>query len=283
MLTIVTVLSIVIALFCWPYALNFAKSFSKQRFTPAGPYLIAAGLVSLPFLLIATLVFSVNKMLFASVTANSRYIECDYPNIGSEGLILPTADGKGVLHLPRAANVTLTPYPECNKVHSFTQTIGWYKGKLLTSSAGGINVPNTEVSKVEIFYAGLDSISSRRRMEDWRYESPIRHKTYPLEYYPRFSWETEVGPAYPYQKYGAWGIIGTRNPLNGKPIVVSCTIRRTDAIENSEVSGDCRGHAYGTKNGKVLSARFIVFPPDITEIDAIVNSLNPLLESYIEG
>ena len=131
-----------------------------------------------------------------------------------------------------------------------------------------------------------------RCAEKLKSEAALRHKHFPLVYYPRFFWASEVGPKYEHQNSGSWGIIETKyKTLQDKPFTASCSIAPVDPLRSdSRIEGEfakhgdskCQGSLLATKNDKALGALIYVWAVGAPQINHIYDAAVEQLQSFIQ-
>ena len=199
--------------------------------------------------------------------------------------------GEMTLRLPNYVNVERSAaiYGECQYARGLTVYYTWFNGRLLPGQGADERSPNDKDLRVQL---GVRGNPARIKDDLWRYTPAIPHKHFPLEYYPRFQWESESGPQYPSSKSGQWGILNTKyKNLNGKPFNTWCSInpgndaQPISAIEAGlEKYGDsgCKGWVNVDRNGVALSARVFIWADNVPEINHIYDAAYEQLQSFIQ-
>ena len=206
---------------------------------------------------------------------------------------LQNGGGEMTLRLPDYVNIerSAAVYGECQYARGVDATYLWYEGKLLPGGGARANMPN---DKFVLVHVGVRSDPVRlgdvKPRPEWHFTPAIKHKQFPLEYYPRSRWESTAGPRYRDQKDGNWGIRDTRhkNAIDGKPFEAWCSIdtKGGSSIADGEFAKDgdskCRGGINAEKNGKVLGAMIDVWAVGAPEINHIYDAAYEQLQSFIQ-
>jgi hypothetical protein len=208
-----------------------------------------------------------------------------------------TLEGDLTLRLPEYTHIVREPTRGCQYVNHASIDYLWYEGKLISGTSNRFKVPADKHMKVML---GLNvngphmSVANMPKPpESWRYEHALRHKTFPLEFYPRWRWDGPESVSAGSLMDNAWGITGTRHkdPRNDKPFGAFCSIPPVDTSRSdSRVEGafakfgdsKCRGWLLATKNGKVLGALIDVWAPGAQEISYIYDAAVEQLQKFIQ-
>lgn len=122
-------------------------------------------------------------------------------------------DGEITLRLPEYADIGRKPamYGEWAYAQRIDIPYTWYKGKLIPGQGARFDIPSDYDRRVDVSASPekMGLLKNYKPVEAWRYAVAIPHKHFPLEYYPRHRWETEVGPRYPSSDEGLWGVLNT--------------------------------------------------------------------------
>ncbi|HSV34958.1 MAG TPA: hypothetical protein VLI46_05345 [Ramlibacter sp.] len=156
----------------------------------------------------------------------------------------------------------------------------WHDGKLLPRDENQFKIPQGKQMPIKIFAREVKLLAEQTHsVEYWRFENAVRHRLYPLEFYPRFYWSTQDKRPPKDPPDVRWGVIGTRNPISGRPFTTACNIDRADpSVQASVVNGEfhknysdakCRGGIAVVKGDKVWFAMIDVWANNARYIDQI--------------
>jgi len=203
--------------------------------------------------------------------------------------------GKVRLKLPAKVSGSVTMTDDCKYVRGFAATYSWHDGKLIDYSDYKGNDWNVVRISVGDSFNSLENfmnMSLDNPAPSWRYESPVRHKLYPLEFYPHYYWKDSSTPPVKAPRDVVWGVIGTHGALDNRPFEVYCDIARADPNSQASVVdgvffkdyGDakCRGWIYAINKGNVISALIDVTPRAVPHIDEIYNTAVEKLQAMIQ-
>lgn len=208
-------------------------------------------------------------------------------------LTVKALDGGLTLKLPAYANIRRDPRRGCQFATLVTIDYLWIDGRLVSESGNRFKEPGNKRIPVHLSLRDGSLVGVPNAPEAWRYEPVIRHKHFPLMYYPRFHWASESGPKSEHQMSGSWGIADTKyRPLPGNRLfTASCTIEivsgnqigallEGEFVKNSD--SKCRGRILTEKQNKALAALIDVWAPGAPEINHIYDAAVEQLQSFIQ-
>jgi len=238
-------------------------------------------MISAPLLKITIFLFFFG--IFSSASAsNERCTDTAVHYRDNFKIALTATDVK--LKLPIHSRIIAHRFqPNCGRVRGVFIKYIWSEGDLFPSLSP-IPIPSHRFRKslsitISIEDSGaLEKYMSYLADEDaWRYESPLKHKFYPLEHYPKFYGETGSSPEPDSEAIKNssthWGFTGieAKHP-DGRTFTANCSIpAKTENEENSLLSnkfsrfglGGCRGYYVVYNNEKYFSGTFIIKPSSI--------------------
>lgn len=208
-------------------------------------------------------------------------------------------DGEITLRLPEYARIGRKPavYDECEYAQRIDIPYTWYKGKLIPGQGARFDIPSDYVNRRVDVSASPEKtgwLKDYKPVEAWRYALATPHQYFPLEYYPRYRWETEVGPQYRSSDSGMWGILNTKHRLlDGGPFIAGCSIkkpaiqsgRKNPPIETPMADfGDsnCGGRIAFVKNGAVLSFGIRNWKDTVPEINLIYDAVYEEVQHFVQ-
>ena len=130
--------------------------------------------------------------------------------------------------------------------------------------------------------------------EPWRFMPTIPHKFLPLEFYPRYRWETEAGPKLPSSDSGSWGVLNTKyKKLDGRPFTAWCAIKKPIFLsrqENYAIEtpmsdyGDskCNGSVSFEKNGTIVTFAIRNWKDTVPEINHIYDAVYEEVQNFVQ-
>lgn len=208
-----------------------------------------------------------------------------------------TLEGDLTLRLPEYAHIVREPSRDCQFTNHVSIDYLWHEGKLISESANRFRVPGAQHINVRL---GLNVNGQHMSVTDmpkppesWRYEHALRHREFPLEFYPQWRWDGPKSVSVGSLMDNAWGITSTRHkdPRNDKPFGAFCSIPPVDTSRpDSRVEGSfakfgdskCRGWLLATKNDKVLGAMIDVWAAGAPQINYIYDASVDQLQSFIK-
>ncbi len=174
-------------------------------------------------------------------------------------------DSNVTLRLPEYADLRREPSEEegegCEYARNIFVTYLWYEGKLIPEGSNRFKVPDGEQVKVSLIFglSGDKEFVEKSMQRDprsnnnWRYDSPLAHKRFPLEYYPKYYWDDPVNPSNDSLKRARrdsiWGVIKTRykNALTDRYFFAICPIPPSDKADpNSRIESDLANYPAST-------------------------------------
>lgn len=201
-------------------------------------------------------------------------------------------DGEITLRLPEYARIGRKPamYGECEYAQRVDIPYVWYKGKLSPDHEWiKLRIPSDHVNRrVEVIAqeGGMRHAIDQVPTEPWRFMPTIPHKFLPLEFYPRYRWETEAGPQYRSSNSGAWGIVNTKHKgPDGKPFTAGwCTIEvpklspgqyiQPIAVDMADYGDSkCSGAVRFEKNGTIMAFAIRNWKDTVPEINLIYDAV----------
>ena len=212
----------------------------------------------------------------------------------------------------------LLPYPAdlrrynahagCGVASSIYLNYFLHKGELVPAFQPPKSIPIEEqdkLIKVVMSIVGSGNLEDRRDqhhkrvssdLRPWRFDDPVAHNTYPLEYYPKLNWENLDGPSAESLKKDlyspVWGVTHTQNKqvINKRNFTVFCGISIAKK-EGEPLPEDrdfnpryfqCRGHVSTSRAGKYLVANLIVSTHTKVNRKEKMKKLNLIYDAAIE-
>jgi hypothetical protein len=210
-------------------------------------------------------------------------------------------DGEVTLRLPEYADITRVPamYGECEYAQRIDIPYVWYKGKLHPAHEWiKLRIPSDYVNRrVEVISqeGGMRHAIDQEPTEPWRFVPTIPHKFLPLEFYPRYRWETEAGPKYRSSDSGAWGIVNTKHKEpDGKPFTAGwCTIEvpklslgqypQPIAIGMADYGDSkCNGAVRFEKHGTIAAFAIRNWKDTVPEINLIYDAVYEEVQHFVQ-
>jgi len=206
--------------------------------------------------------------------------------------------GDIALRIPEYADIRRhsAMYAECAYATDIFIRYVWFKGQLIPGWDAKFDVPSDKDRRVLVGLAPESTLLFKRRKkaDPWRYTSAVPHKFLPLEYYPRYRWESEAGPGNPANSAGIWGVLNTKHrTLDGKPFPTWCPIS-TSSIKIGHVNlpieagmqgiadSRCSGGISMEAHDSVIAARIDVWKDVVPEINHIYDAVYEEVQRFVQ-
>lgn len=208
-------------------------------------------------------------------------------------------DGVITLRLPEYARIGRKPamYGECEYAQRVDIPYTWYKGKLIPGQGARFDIPSDHINRsvdVVAEEGGMRHLKDYQPNESWRFLPTIPHKFLPLEYYPRYRWETEAGPQYRSSDSGSWGVLNTKyKKPDRRRFTAWCAIEKpkflsgqeTKQIENGMVEdadSKCNGSVSFEKSGTIVTFAIRNWKDTVPEINHIYDAVYEEVQPFIQ-
>lgn len=208
-------------------------------------------------------------------------------------------DGEITLRLPEYARIGRRPamYGECEYAQRVDIPYTWYKGKLIPGQGARFDIPSDYDRRVDVIAqeGGIRHAIDERPTEPWRFMPTIPHKFLPLEFYPRYRWETEAGPQFRSSESGAWSIVNTKHKgPDGKTFTAGwCTIEIAGLSQEQPIQpiavgmaddGDskCNGAVRFERNGTIMAFAIRNWKDTVPEINHIYDAVYEEVQHFIQ-
>lgn len=256
--------------------------------------------------LIVTFLIACVFTLTACGKREAEIIPCDPLPVVDGHVFVKVKDGDFTLRLPYYANPNRSAYgdraKECQYLKDFSIMYLWYQGKLIPEGTNRFKVPKTEYRPVTIYFlndagAGLVKNLKKPPEKSWRFDGALKHKKFPLEFYPKFEWDDPVNPS-PQALQSAkfdqtWGIVGTKykSILTNQPFTAFCDIPPlTKANPDSRIESDfadvgdskCRGGVIAERDGKYVGVMIDVWAYKGNPSHQAIREINQIYDAVVE-
>lgn len=218
---------------------------------------------------------------------------CEVPQFVNGRITLPLNESGTRIHLPhfRALGWEM----DCKYVRSVDMAFQWHGGKLLPQMSVPQRNKDDEYIQVHLWIqAAAPPNPNFPPPEPWRFEQPVAHKRFPVEFYPRLTWSAPDDPRPPrlIRSGPLHGARWTQDPASGRPFRASCDLIPSDAakpesFEDSEFPkgyGDakCVGGVRAGKGQSEVSATITVHAAGVPQLDRIHNAVFQFMQDSIK-
>lgn len=235
-------------------------------------------------------------------------VACEHFPLVDDHFLVKVKDGDFMLRLPNNSGARnndnyYNDISECQYLRAFSIDYLWYQGKLIPEWSNQFKVPKDEYRPVRIYFsaAGLVKNITAEPDEAWRYEGALKHKKFPLEYYPKFEWDNAENKPPKVLQSSVWGILDTKykSLIYHHPFTASCSISQLNPADSfSRIEADfavfgdskCRGTIVAEKDGKYIGVMIDVWAyrggeptqQSIREINKIYDAAVEDLQTFIQ-